>query len=249
MPWQKDSEKTKQNNKHIMIQINKLSKEYNSEVVLNISDLLIKQNESVGLVGNNGAGKTTLFRLILDLIKANSGSVTSNSVDVRKNNNWKYYTGSYLDQNFLIDFLTPVEYFEFLGEVHNLSRGDITNFYDENEEFFAGEILGKNKYIRDLSQGNRQKVGIAAALMFKPELVILDEPFNGLDPSTQIRLINRINKLKQENGVTFLISSHDLSHVTEVSDRIVVLKEGSVIYDLEKNDNTLKELEKFFATH
>lgn len=230
-----------------MINVENLTKSYSGNVVLNIPSLTIKAGESFGLVGNNGAGKTTFFRLILDLIRANSGNITSKETDVSKTTEWKYYTGSYLDQRFLIDFLTPEEYFDFLNNIHGLSAGDLEKFYEEFDPFFNGEILGKKKYVRDLSQGNQQKVGIAAALMAKPEILILDEPFNGLDPSTQIRLINMLNDLKTNTGTTLLISSHDLKHVTEVCDRIVILESGKVIHDLEKSAGTLKELESYFA--
>ena len=230
-----------------MIKVKNLSKVYESTKVLNIAELSINKAETFGLVGNNGAGKTTFFRLILDLIRASSGTVESNNVDVKKSNSWKYYTGSYLDQSFLIDFLRPEEYFEFLSSIHGLSKGDITEFYDEFEDFFAGEILGKKKYIRDLSQGNRQKVGITAALMQKPELLVLDEPFNGLDPSTQIRLINLLNEKKKTKGMTMLISSHDLNHVTEVCSRIAILEKGKIVHDIETTENTLIELEKYFS--
>jgi ABC-2 type transport system ATP-binding protein len=230
-----------------MIEVKNLTKIYGDTTVLNIPELHIGKGESFGLVGNNGAGKTTLFRLILDLLRANSGFVTSKGTDVKKSNGWKYYTGSYLDQRFLIDFLTPEEYFDFLAGVFNLSKGDQEKFYSEFEEFFNEEILGKRKYIRDLSQGNRQKVGIAAALMQRPEVLVLDEPFNGLDPSTQIRLKNILNKLKTEHEVTMLISSHDLKHVTEVCGRIAILEKGLIIHDLKTSENTLKELESYFA--
>lgn len=230
-----------------MIEVQNLSKVYGDITVLDIPEIQIKKGESFGLVGNNGAGKTTFFRLILDLIRATSGLVMSKETDVKKTGEWKYYTGSYLDQRFLIDFLTPEEYFEFLNSIHGLAQGDLDQFYLDFEEFFNGEILGKKKYIRDLSQGNRQKVGIASALMAKPEILILDEPFNGLDPSTQIRLKNMLNTLKKENGMTMLISSHDLLHVTEVCDRITVLEKGKIIHDIKTSENTLKELERYFA--
>lgn len=230
-----------------MIEVKNLTKIYTDVTVLNIPELVIGKGESFGLVGNNGAGKTTFFRLILDLLRANSGYVTSKGIDVKKSNEWKYYTGSYLDQRFLIDFLTPEEYFDFLAGVFSLSKGDQEKFYADFEEFFNDEILRKRKYIRDLSQGNRQKVGIAAALMQKPEVLILDEPFNGLDPSTQIRLSNILNKLKNEHEVTMLISSHDLKHVTEVCKRIAILEKGLIIHDLKTSENTLKELESYFA--
>ncbi len=95
--------------------------------------------------------------------------------------------------------------------------------------------------------GNKQKIGIAAALMGQPELVVLDEPFNSLDPSTQIRLKNLIKKMRTESQITFLISSHDLSHITEVCDRIVVLHEGKVAHDIKTSDDTLMALESYFA--
>jgi ABC-2 type transport system ATP-binding protein len=230
-----------------MIEVKDLTKAYAGITVLNIPEMKINKGESFGLVGNNGAGKTTFFRLILDLIRANSGTVTSKEVDVKTTNDWKYYTGSYLDQRFLIDYLTPEEYFEFLISIHGQSKGDLEQFYSDFEGLFNNEILGKKKYIRDLSQGNRQKVGIAAALMAKPEVLILDEPFNGLDPSTQIRLKTLLNQMKKELQITMLISSHDLNHIADVCERIVILEKGSIVHDIKASANTLKELESYFA--
>lgn len=230
-----------------MIQVNNLIKSYNGTVVLNIPEIKINKGESFGLVGNNGAGKTTFFRLILDLILADKGEVKSKDINVKKSGDWKKYTGSYLDEGFLIEFLTPEEYFNFIASINHLSKGDIQKFMDEFEEFFNGEIIGKGKYIRDLSRGNKQKVGIAASLMTDPEVLVLDEPFASLDPTSQIRLKNLLKKMQQEKGMTMLISSHDLNHVTEVCERIVVLDKGNVIHDIRTKEDTLKELESYFA--
>ncbi len=209
--------------------------------------LEIQKGESFGLVGNNGAGKTTMFRCILDLIRPDSGIVLSKNEDVSKNEDWKIYTGSYLDDSFLIDFLTPEEYFRFVADVYGLSQGDLDQFYKDFDEFFNNEITGKKKLIRELSSGNRQKTGIAAALMPRPEILVLDEPFNSLDPSTQIRLKALLKKLITEQEVTMLISSHDLNHITEVCERIVVLHEGQIAHDIRTRKDTLTELEKYFA--
>ncbi len=230
-----------------MIEATELIKSYNGLIAVNIPSLMIEKGESFGLVGNNGAGKTTFFRLILDLVRPDSGEVLSNSVDVKKTEEWKKYTGSYLDESFLIDFLTPEEYFHFIAKLNGMSEGDVNEFYNEFIDFFNDEIIGKNKLIRELSQGNRKKIGIAAALMIKPDILILDEPFANIDPSTQIRLKNLLNKLKENTNITMLISSHDLLHVTEVCDRIVILEKSLVVKDLETNENTLKELEAYFT--
>jgi len=230
-----------------MIRVNNLTKKYTDTVVLDIPGLTINKGESFGLVGNNGAGKTTFFRLILDLIRSTSGEIYSNENNVAETEDWKNYTGSYLDKSFIIDFLTPEEYFEFIGNIYGLSKDDIQNFLVDFEEFFNGEILGKNKFIRDLSSGNQQKVGIASALMANPEVLVLDEPFNSLDPTTQIRLSKLLNKLRKDKNVTMLISSHDLNYISEVCDRIVVLEEGKVVHDIISSENTLKELKSYFA--
>ncbi|WP_299676142.1 ABC transporter ATP-binding protein [uncultured Tenacibaculum sp.] len=231
-----------------MIQVKNISKKYGSTEVLNVQSLDIPAGESFGLVGNNGAGKTTLFNLLLDLIRPTTGSITSSNVVVNKSEEWKTFTGSFIDESFLIGYLTPNEYFEFIGELRGMNKADVHAFLQQFEEFFNGEILGKKKFLRDLSKGNQKKAGIIAALMGNPKVVILDEPFANLDPTTQIRLKNIIKKLKENKGVTVLISSHDLSHVTEVCDRIVVLEKGNLVKDITTTALSLKELESYFSS-
>jgi len=230
-----------------MITVKNLSKVYAGVTVLDVPELHIGRGESFGLVGNNGAGKTTLFRLILDLIRPETGYALSKEQDVSKTEDWKQYTGSYLDRNFLIDYLTPEEYFEFNRRIRGISVEDLEVFLESMEEFFNGEIMGKKKYIRDMSKGNQQKIGLTAALMADPELVILDEPFNGLDPSSQIRLINMLNRQTREKQCTLLVSSHDLNHVTEVCKRIAILEKGKIVKDIRTDVNTLKELQSYFS--
>ncbi|MBS4057846.1 MAG: ABC transporter ATP-binding protein [Bacteroidetes bacterium] len=230
-----------------MITVNNLSKSYSGAKVLDLPQLMIPKGQSFGLVGNNGAGKTTLFRLLLDLIRAESGTAMINGMNVAVSDQWKHITGAYLDQGFLIDFLSPEEFFEFTGNVKGMSKDDIQLFLHGMEEFFNGEVLNKKKLIRNLSMGNQQKIGVAAALMGRPELVLLDEPFNSLDPTTQIRLKNLVKKQMAEHQTTFLISSHDLNHVTEVCNRIVVLHQGRIEHDILTSADTLSELEAYFA--
>ncbi|MBC9796916.1 ABC transporter ATP-binding protein [Sinomicrobium weinanense] len=230
-----------------MIVVNDLTKTYNGTAVLNIEELQIPSGQSFGLVGNNGAGKTTFFSLLLDLVRPTSGYIVNNEVMVNKSEEWKPFTSAFIDESFLIGYLTPEEYFYLVGELRGWNRADVDTFLKKYELFFNGEILKKQKYLRDLSKGNQKKAGIVAALIGDPEVVILDEPFANLDPTTQIRLKEIIRELAGANGVTVLISSHDLIHVTEVCKRIVVLDKGEITRDIQTAPETLKELESFFA--
>lgn len=230
-----------------MITTNNLSKKYNGITVLNIEELQIPKGQSFGLVGNNGAGKTTYFSLLLDLIKPTTGSITSNEITVSESEDWKPFTAAFIDESFLIGYLTPEEYFYFIGELRGQNKADVDATIAKFEDFFHGEILNQKKYLRDLSKGNQKKVGIVAALIGNPEVIILDEPFANLDPTTQIRLKGIIKDLAHKQGVTVLVSSHDLMHVTDVCERIVVLEKGEVVKDLATNEATLKELEVHFA--
>lgn len=230
-----------------MITVTNLSKVYNGASVLNIPHLEIPRGQSFGLVGNNGAGKTTFFSLLLDLIQPTTGNVFNNEITVSQSEEWKPFTSSFIDESFLIGYLTPEEYFNFIGELRNQNKADIAAFLKGFEDFFNGEILGKRKYLRDLSKGNQKKVGIVAALIGNPEVIILDEPFANLDPTTQIRLKSLIRELSENTEVTMLISSHDLIHVTEVCERIVVLDKGEIVNDIKTSEATLKELEQYFS--
>ncbi|MEI8272234.1 MAG: ABC transporter ATP-binding protein [Paludibacter sp.] len=230
-----------------MIQVTDLQKIYNGVTVLNISNLSVSKGESFGLVGNNGAGKTTFFRLILDLIEPSNGEVLIENQPVVRNDEWKSITGSFLDEGFLIDFMTTEEYFSFVGKLYHKSEGDMALFLESMKDFFNDEILGSKKLIRDFSKGNQKKIGIAAALIGDPKILILDEPFTALDPSSQIRLKRFLTDLQTRLNMTMLISSHDLNHVTEVCKRIVVLEKGKIVKDLNTDADTLKELESYFA--
>ena len=230
-----------------MITFKNLKKSYAKNVVLDIDLLEIPKGQAFGLVGNNGAGKTTMFSCLLDLIKPTKGIVTNNEINVRESEDWKTFSSAYLDESFLIGYLMPEEYFYFIGELRNVKEKEVNEFLKQFEDLFNGEILGGKKYIRDLSKGNQKKVGIVAALIGSPSVIILDEPFANLDPTTQIRLKKIIKKLSTYNRVTVLISSHDLQDVTDVSERIVLLEKGKIIKDIKTSEKTLKELESYFT--
>ena len=229
-----------------MITTTNLSKSYNGATVLNVEHLEIPKGESFGLVGNNGAGKTTYFSLLLDLIRPTTGHIENNAIIVNESEDWKPFTSSFIDESFLIGYLTAEEYFYFIGDLRGQNKATVDAFLADFEDFFNGEILGQKKYLRDLSKGNQKKAGIIAALIGNPQVIILDEPFANLDPTTQIRLKRSMKELTENREVTLLVSSHDLLHVTEVCERIVVLEKGEVVKDLAKSPETLKELEEHF---
>jgi len=230
-----------------MIKTIELSKKYGKNTVLNITSLEIPKGQTFGLVGNNGAGKTTYFNLLLDLIKPTTGHVINNNIQVNISEDWKPFTAAFIDESFLIGYLTPEEYFYFIGELRGMNKADIDTFLAQFLEIFNDEIIGKKKYLRDLSKGNQKKAGIVAALIGNPEVIILDEPFANLDPTTQIRLKKLLSDLTKDSKSTVLISSHDLGHVTEVCERIVVLEKGEIVKDLKTSEETLKELEAYFS--
>ncbi len=208
----------------------------------------IPKGQSFGLVGNNGAGKTTFFSILLDLVQPTTGKIISNEVDVNSSEAWKPFTSAFIDETFLIGYLTPEEYFYFIGELRGQNKADVHALLSQFEDFFHGEILGQKKYLRDLSKGNQKKVGIVASFIGNPEIIVLDEPFANLDPTTQIRLKSLMKDLASNQDITVLISSHDLMHVTEVCERIVVLEKGDIVKDIVTSEETLKELENFFSS-
>jgi ABC-2 type transport system ATP-binding protein len=229
-----------------MISFKNILKQYSKQTVLDIDSLDIPKGQTFGLVGNNGAGKTTLFSSLLDLIKPTKGRVINNGVDVSQSEDWKSFTTAFLDETFLIGYLMPEEYFYFIGELRGLNKKKVDAFLVQFEDLFHGEILGGKKYLRDLSKGNQKKAGVIAALIGEPKVVILDEPFANLDPTTQIRLKAIIKDMSKNKDITVLVSSHDIQDVTEVCERIVLLEKGRVIKDIVTSPQTLKELESYF---
>ncbi len=229
------------------ITISGLKKCFGEKTAVDISEFVIRQGEILGLVGNNGAGKTTLFRLMLDLVSADSGKVVIGDINPAESEEWKHLVGSYIDDGFLIDFLTPEEYFDFIGRVSNLKKEDIDARLALYGRFMADEIMGQKKLIRDFSAGNKQKIGIVAALLSEPQTVILDEPFNFLDPSSQNILKKMLETYAHEKNATVIVSSHNLQHTVEISTRIALLEHGVIVKDLPNaNRSAEAELESYF---
>ena len=230
-----------------MITVSNLSKTYKDTTVLSIESLELSKGEIIGLVGNNGAGKTTFFSLLLDLIKPSTGHIENNQVRVDQSEAWKSTTAAFIDESFLIGYLTPEEYFSFIAGLRNINKADLDSFLNRFSTFFNEEILGRNKYIRDLSKGNQKKVGIAAAFIGAPELVILDEPFANLDPRAQMQLQKLLREINQDLGCSIFVSSHDLLHVSELCQRILILNKGELVKDANRGEISLDALRAFFT--
>ena len=227
--------------------IENLRKNFGEKTAVNINQFEIPSGQILGLVGNNGAGKSTLFRLMLDLIKADEGRVLMGSTDVSQTEEWKSWTGAFVDESFLIDYLTPDEYFQFVARISGTPDEEYQSFLARFEHFMAGELMGQNKLIRNLSAGNKQKVGIVAAMLLRPKVLILDEPFNFLDPSSQSAIKNLLLEYNRETGATILVSSHNLHHTVDISPRIALLENGVIIRDIDNADGKAQEeLENYF---
>lgn len=230
-----------------MIIIDKLKKNFGEKIAVDIEHYEINQGDMLGLVGNNGAGKTTLFRIMLDLLKADDGKVIINDIDVSQSEDWKSITGAFIDDGFLIDYLTLEEYFYFIGKMYGLKKEEVDERLIPFERFMSGEVIGHKKLIRNYSAGNKQKIGIISAMLHYPQLLILDEPFNFLDPSSQSIIKHLLKKYNEEHQATVIISSHNLNHTVDVCPRIALLEHGVIIRDIINEDNSAeKELEDYF---
>lgn len=249
----------------MQIEIKSLQKVFGDKTAVDIQHFQVNHGDILGLVGNNGAGKTTLFRLMLDLLKAEQGEVllvpsTSDGFDGNPNpinpatsEEWKTRTGAYIDDSFLIDFLTPEEYLDFIAKVSGIKPIDWKHLDDEESPLAPfmtlthGEIFGQKKLIRDFSAGNKQKIGIIAAMFTQPELVILDEPFNFLDPSGQNILKKLLTDFHASRHATILISSHNLQHTVDISTRVTLMESGHIIEDMDNQDGKAEQaLEEYF---
>jgi len=254
-----------------MIKIDNLKKQFGETIACDIPAFTVNDGDILGLVGNNGAGKTTLFRLLLDLLRPDDGCVlyrfsaaspatvpdaspatvpdaSASGINPAESEVWKQHVGAYIDEGFLIDFLTPEEYFAFLGKISGIGSKEVEQRLADFERFANGEIFGQKKLIRNLSAGNKMKVGIISALIRRPDLVILDEPFNFLDPTSQLVLKHLLHDYAAETGATILISSHNLQHTVDVSTRIALLEHGQIIRDLPNDHGSASaELQEYFG--
>ena len=230
-----------------MIEITDLKKNYKGSFQLNIQKLHVRKGDIIGFVGNNGAGKTTLFRLILDLIKRDSGKILIEGQDVKSSDTWRQNTSCFLDEGFLLSYLSVNEFISFKASVYQMLQDDIKREIEKWGTLLEDDPSIYKKMIKDLSTGNKQKVGIISAAMVNPSLLILDEPFNYLDPSSQIDVMKLLTKLNVEKGTTILLSSHNLEYVSDISSQVVLLENGSILKEFDTaSDDVASSLKDYF---
>lgn len=214
-----------------VLEISNISKKYKNQHALANVSLTIKEGDIYGLIGRNGAGKTTLLKIITSLIQQTSGSIqllgSTNENEYIKN---LTRTGSVIETPVAYDQLTAQQnlayYCKLRGIVNKKEIDDILHFVNLAD-------TGKKKY-KDFSLGMKQKMGIAIALLNKPDLLILDEPINGLDPIAIIEFRDLLLKLNQEQNITIIISSHILSELFHVANRFGILHDGHMLKELTK---------------
>lgn len=227
-----------------MIRITNLKKSFDQSPVLEIDELILKEGESVGIVGNNGAGKTTLFSLILDLLKPDDGNVEIDGMQVGIGTDWKESVHAYLDETFLIDFLRPFEYLDFIRQMRDEHR-TIPEILEEYADFVNEDIHQNRRLIRDLSTGTKVRVGILSLMFGKAKYLIMDEPFAHLDPTSQARLRKLIKKL-QGAGKGVIVSSHNLQNISEACDRVVLIEQGRITSDERVDEGSMQKLSTYF---
>lgn len=224
-----------------MIKVQNLEKKYKGFTALNKISFEVSEGTIHGLLGENGAGKTTTMRCLLSLTYPDSGNMWIAEQKISKKNFKIRKDISYLAGDFKpYENFTPLQYFQYILSIENNN----SNLYEDLSQRFKLEL---NKKIKDLSKGNKQKVGIIQAFMKDPKLLILDEPTSGLDPNFQ-RVFRDLIVEEKEKGKTILLSSHDLLEISNCCDFVTIMKEGNVVASQSKNEIEKKSLKLIKVT-
>lgn len=208
-----------------MLKIDGITKQFGDKLAVDALSMTVEDGSIMGLIGQNGAGKTTTFRMILDFIKADKGLITWNGSPITQD--LKQKIGFLPEERGLYQKMTVEEQILYFAELHGMKRSDaraeLGSWMDKLE--VVGKMTDK---VQTLSKGNAQKIQFIATLIHRPNFLILDEPFTGLDPVNTSLLMNEIKTLK-ENGAAIIFSSHNMSGVESLSDNVTMLKKGKVV--------------------
>jgi ABC-2 type transport system ATP-binding protein len=213
------------------IEISGLSKAFGKKHVIQELNLTIEAGQCYCLLGKNGVGKSTFLNCILDLIKPDAGTVSLFAKNYGQHpQEVKQNLGALCEDNPLIEEFTGLEYLNFVAKLYKLSPAEAEERISSLTSYFFTEKGSLYKNIAGYSTGMKKKVGIAAAILHKPQVLVLDEPFTGLDPIAAQLLVNLIRSYRNANRV-ILISSHDLNYVEKVATHIGVLNDCRLMYN------------------
>ncbi len=224
------------------IEIQQLTKKYDTQIALNQINLSIKKGEIVGLLGPNGAGKSTLMKAITGAITFDEGTILINGIDSKKDEiSSKKMIGFLAENNPLYDEMYVREYLKFVANIHKINHKEIENVIEK-----VGLTPEKSKKLKQLSKGYRQRVGLAQAILSNPEILILDEPTNGLDPNQILEIRQLISQLGKEK--TIILSTHIMQEVEALCTRVLLINKGNLIQDttIENFKGKYKNLEEAF---
>jgi len=215
----------------MQINIKNIEKTYSIKPVLDKINFTIESNSNYCLIGKNGAGKTTLINIMADFIESDSGEVLFDNLNYETNEiEIKQKIGLLSEENSLIEELSGIEYLTFVGKLYTLSRGEIITRINSLSRYFFDNPADIKKSISIFSTGMKKKLMFCAAVIHKPNFLLLDEPFAGLDPVASNLLVEFLNNYKNKNRIIFL-SSHNLNYIEKVATHIGVLDDGGLIFD------------------
>ena len=222
-----------------------LSKKFGEQTALNAINIEINSNEIIGLLGPNGAGKSTLMKSVAGVLKIEEGEIIFNGKDIRENEiETKKKIGFLPENNPLYGEMYVKEYLNFVADLHKISKQRIDKVID-----LVGITPEKSKKISQLSKGYQQRVGLAQAILHQPDLLILDEPTNGLDPNQIIEIRNIIKEMGKEK--TVILSTHIMQEVEALCSRVILIHQGNIVQDcnIEEFKGKFSSLEEAFASY
>ena len=229
--------------------VNTLCKNYGLQVAVNEVSFELKPGEIVGFLGPNGAGKSTTLKMLAGFLEADKGSIVLNGERINQNATAvKKQIGYLPESNALYQDLYVKEYLQFLTAVHSITNASAA-IQSVIEKTGLGQM--QHKKIAALSKGYKQRLGIAAAIIQQPTLILLDEPTAGLDPNQLIEIRALIQSLSKDSMILF--STHILQEVTAICDRVLVLHQGKLVADeptrqlLDKHGASLEEIFKMLT--
>lgn len=227
------------------LQIINLTKKFGEQTALDKINIDIDKSEIIGLLGPNGAGKSTLMKSIVGVVKIDEGQIFFNDKNIVKNEiECKSEIGFVPENNPLYNEMYVKEYLNFVADIHKIPKNKIDEVID-----LVGITPEKNKKISQLSKGYKQRVGLAQAILHSPELLILDEPTNGLDPNQIIEIRNVIKEIGKEK--TVILSTHIMQEVEALCSRVILIHQGKIIQDsqIEEFKGKFASLEEAFAVY